>query len=276
MNNNNEVISFIIEMPLYDGDVSNFASMKINNTEQYYNKYIKDISIYFYETCATLQTIHEHCILHMDLKPANLLYSKGSGLFSYKDPLNTNDTHFVITDFGLSCFINDKNCYCVTSYPYMAPELYLFDKKCNQYSDVFSLGMTFVWIILEPIFPYINNKFLLINDLISDYISLQGYKKQSNNLSVKLNTFHKTIKDTIDKIIEKMIQYVDITLDENQNYINPTSSSIIMLLAIKDMISIEIQRPSLNSIINAMQNKDPKLLTHEILPECNKESSLDL
>ena len=95
-----------------------------------------------------LYEMHTKCVIHRDLKPENILVDKDT-------------KNLKITDFGLSCFI-DKCSGHVGTLNYMDPACYiamtlptdLLDDdgnvlkcKINEYSDIYSLGMTLAVII---------------------------------------------------------------------------------------------------------------------------------
>lgn len=77
-----------------------------------------------------LEFIHRCGILHMDIKPDNIL-------------LDSNG-HYVICDFD-QCAIKGKTAYekfMPTAMAYMAPERYLSSGNFDTYSDIWSLGAT--------------------------------------------------------------------------------------------------------------------------------------
>jgi serine/threonine protein kinase len=98
--------------------------------------------------CKGLESIHTNCVIHRDIKPANLLFNKSTKTLKF-------------TDFGLSCFYS--SCKGLAGTPnYIDPICYIetkFKKKLlydgrasvtcrlNQMSDVFSLGMTFYFLL---------------------------------------------------------------------------------------------------------------------------------
>ena len=81
-------------------------------------------------TLRALLSAHDAKILHLDIKPANIMYS-------------SKDETFVLIDFGLSAFIEKDivDGFFGGTPGYMAPEVFL--QKASYASDVYSLGLTF-------------------------------------------------------------------------------------------------------------------------------------
>ncbi|CAN6327073.1 unnamed protein product [Urochloa humidicola] len=97
--------------------------------------------------CEGLHYLHEHKIVHVDLKPANIL------LDSYMVPK--------IADFGLSKFFGEKQTHAITSklfgsQGYMAPEFY--SRVITFKSDIYSLGVIIIEILTgQKGYPEIQN-----------------------------------------------------------------------------------------------------------------------
>lgn len=81
-------------------------------------------------TLRGLLTAHEAKVLHIDIKPANIMFS-------------SKDETFVLIDFGVSKFVEHDilDGFYGGTPGYVAPEVYL--QKASRASDVFSLGLTF-------------------------------------------------------------------------------------------------------------------------------------
>ena len=81
-------------------------------------------------TLRALLTAHDAKILHLDIKPANIMYS-------------SKDQTFVLIDFGIARFIEQDLLDGVAggTLGYVAPEVFL--QKAVHASDVFSLGLSF-------------------------------------------------------------------------------------------------------------------------------------
>ncbi|CAN6331711.1 unnamed protein product [Urochloa humidicola] len=97
--------------------------------------------------CEGLHYLHEHKIVHVDLKPANIL------LDSYMVPK--------IADFGLSKFFGEKQTHAITSkllgsQGYMAPEFY--SRVITFKLDIYSLGVVIIEILTgQKGYPEIQN-----------------------------------------------------------------------------------------------------------------------
>ncbi|MCK6477505.1 MAG: serine/threonine protein kinase, partial [Phycisphaerales bacterium] len=83
------------------------------------------------EVCAAVAELHEHGIVHGDIKPANILVE--------------SDGRVVVTDFGLTLSLPREHVGAARAHGgtprYMAPEL--FDGKATYQSDVYALGIMF-------------------------------------------------------------------------------------------------------------------------------------
>ncbi|KAJ8534995.1 hypothetical protein ON010_g13742 [Phytophthora cinnamomi] len=96
---------------------------------------------------SALQALHAHNILHLDIKPENIL-------FSSKDP----DSKIVLTDFGLARMINGKQNpleqgkSMAGTIGYMAPEV-ISSHVYSEAADVFSAGVIlFILLVGYPPF----------------------------------------------------------------------------------------------------------------------------
>lgn len=89
----------------------------------------KTVSIIF-KLCNILVSIHNKGILHLDLKPNNVIL--------------INDTEIKITDFGIAKMLYDeelvKGIYGTPEY--MSPEQHI-GQKCGKYTDIYTLGIIF-------------------------------------------------------------------------------------------------------------------------------------
>ena len=81
-------------------------------------------------TLRGLYSAHSQNVLHLDIKPENIIYS-------------SSDDAFVIIDFGLAVLSHRDtiNSFIGGTYGYIAPEEYI--NQTSRMSDIFSLGMTF-------------------------------------------------------------------------------------------------------------------------------------
>jgi serine/threonine protein kinase len=81
-------------------------------------------------TLRGLYKAHSQNVLHLDIKPENIIYS-------------ASDDAFVIIDFGLAVLSHRDtiNTFIGGTHGYIAPEEYI--SQTSRMSDIFSLGMTF-------------------------------------------------------------------------------------------------------------------------------------
>lgn len=111
------------------------------------HKYIKNkimdvpLEQMFLQLAIGVQALHTAGYYHLDIKPANYLV--------YRDK-TTNQPVFKINDFGLSV---DSSVpfysYRVGTLSYMAPEVAIPDSQVSNKSDIYSLGKTFIEILLK-------------------------------------------------------------------------------------------------------------------------------
>ncbi len=88
-----------------------------------------------------LLCVHAECIVHMDIKPNNILY-------------NENTKKITLIDFGLSCF--EKECQPGGTTRYMAREVLQERRDEISYpADIWSVGVTFAeWVPLMMQYLY--------------------------------------------------------------------------------------------------------------------------
>ena len=99
-------------------------------------EYEEDYIVYFNQLLLGLKYVHSRDIILVDIKPENILYYEDEDAVRYND-------------FGLSIY-NDiifKSQIAGTQF-YMAPELF-FNKIIDKKSDIWSLGMTFIYMLTE-------------------------------------------------------------------------------------------------------------------------------
>lgn len=91
-----------------------------------------DIIKFLHDVAAGLEYLHDHNIIHLDIKPDNILLD--------------DNCNFLVTDFGISVSensdISDSNGMSGGTRAYMAPER--FEGKTGNASDIWSLGATAV------------------------------------------------------------------------------------------------------------------------------------
>jgi len=95
-----------------------------------------DVKKYCEQLLSTLVFLHGKSVVHLDIKPQNIMVTK--------------DDDLKIVDFGFLCLTKEKSCVRPgASTEYAAPEIFLRapDKNHLYTSDVFALGLTMYEII---------------------------------------------------------------------------------------------------------------------------------
>ena len=103
---------------------------------------LNKLNKYIYNIARAVGYLHKHNIVHLDIKPSNILVD--------------DDDNIYLIDFSLSCIDTEFNkCECkkITSprgtKPYIPPELFNLSKyKVTTKSDIYSLGILFHNILL--------------------------------------------------------------------------------------------------------------------------------
>lgn len=181
----------------------------------------------------TLNYIHSKGILHLDIKPENILY----------DSINNN---VYIIDFGLSCFYDKNSKYInykcdknkVPGTPlYMSPEM--LNRKFNYiksktiygtYTDVYSLGIVFIELLTKKtIFditpaqekfnnnlPYIYRRKL--TDIFIDNVNKHDIRMLNTITNINIRTMLSDMisynfmnRINLDKVIETLDEIINLT-----------------------------------------------------------------
>lgn len=129
----------VIVMPCYDRDLFDLIVQSQTLRRKFSSKSIKR---YFTEIIDTIYKMHSNNIVHLDIKPENILIS--------------NDHHIKFIDFGFAKHVKDKkSLYCSKGTPfYAAPEIDDFESGYDPYkADIWSLGTT-LYLMLELRRPF--------------------------------------------------------------------------------------------------------------------------
>ena len=104
--------------------------------DQYFQSNPQDLWLLLYELCEVLSFIHDRDLLHLDLKPANILVKRTSAYGDEKPMV-------VLMDFGLSYRRNVGGERSLVGTPeYMAPEIIKGDGRLTRAADYYSLGIS--------------------------------------------------------------------------------------------------------------------------------------
>eukprot|EP00931_Biecheleriopsis_adriatica_P034088 TRINITY_DN19726_c0_g1_i1.p1 TRINITY_DN19726_c0_g1~~TRINITY_DN19726_c0_g1_i1.p1 ORF type:complete len:935 (+),score=93.17 TRINITY_DN19726_c0_g1_i1:49-2853(+) len=134
--------TWVITMELYKGDLHQRLSSAPLSQEA-----CRHTS---FQLLSALDHVHSRNIVHRDVKPQNILLSKGA--------------FPILADFGVAAFQNDKAAAekCSGTPGFVAPEL-LKANKLSGKADVFSYGATLYFMLCrQPAFQSINARSLLI------------------------------------------------------------------------------------------------------------------
>lgn len=131
----------------------------------------------------SIKFLHERGIIHRDIKPSNFLLKKKTGILK-------------IADFGLAKFEDEKSSFSTEGIKgtirFIPQEILNSDvPKYSQKSDIFGLGMTILYLVVEQI-PF----FKVLND---NKVILKICKGESPNIP---STIDPIFKDLIEKCID--------------------------------------------------------------------------
>jgi serine/threonine protein kinase len=134
---------------------------------------------YGYQICLGMEAANrKREVVHMDLKPENLMIEKGKTL--------------KISDFGLAHRVRVTNgAYekrYAGSWPYAAPERFA-DEPCDSRSDIYSLGVI-LYEMLTGAFPY---PFVLSDDPAEAYRQLRDFHARDGMYRVSTDLYHQGI-----------------------------------------------------------------------------------
>jgi tetratricopeptide (TPR) repeat protein len=163
-----------------------------------------------------LQEKNNHTILHLDLKPSNIMY-------------DTNDSSLKIIDFGISRTLlkssektktdsEDIDSKIIGTYPYMSPEHFDGIENCTKTSDIYSMGII--------LYEMITNKKPFLARKKEEYAKLHKSKKIDTVLgcdkeleSIILKCLEKSPKDRYQNFSELVNDFEKLyTKITNENY----------------------------------------------------------
>ena len=148
-----DYIEDVVDLEIFHRDIY-IKKMSKNYLKQFYKIFL-DIS-----TC--IKCLHDINIIHLDIKPANILVK-------YDDKNDYNTYMSYLIDYGLSCFLEiekdssdaeiENSCSFIKDsfknieYLFFAPEIYeIFNKiPVGTHSDIYSLGITMFIILFDNV-----------------------------------------------------------------------------------------------------------------------------
>jgi serine/threonine protein kinase len=144
--------------------------LKTNHPRKYNGPNLPHHFTVFLQLAEGLEYIHSKNLIHRDIKPQNVLISIDS----------TGQTTIKLADFGLSKSVNERGSYTMNSgvkgtNTWLAPELFENLMKNEETlergtvkSDVFTLGLVFVYILLKGHHLYGSNDIAIINNIVAN------------------------------------------------------------------------------------------------------------
>lgn len=176
----------------------------------------KDIISLFKQIISGFIYLHNHKILHRDVKPSNLL-------------LNNNKVK--ISDFGFARVIlnEDFTTSHWGTYPYMAPQI-LQGKPYNNMSDIWSLGITFYFMLFKKIPWDSKNPFQLEKEIKNKLKEGKLFTNEQKNrislhaqdLLLRMIVYDENLRITWDKLFdhplfkEKILFGLDADIDSQE------------------------------------------------------------
>ncbi|KAG1706199.1 Serine/threonine-protein kinase Nek9 [Nymphon striatum] len=204
----------MIEMEYADGgNLAQYLSQKKQRMEE------KEILNFFHQMCSAMQHMHEHNILHRDLKTANIFLTK--------------DAKIKIGDFGISKMLTTKqggaNTVLGTPY-YISPEM-CEGKVYNSKSDIWALGcILYEMACLQKTFEGTNLPALVNKIMKGQFAPVKGnysphFKKLVRDLLQKDPEFRPTSRELmLARLPELMSQYDEVNSEVEDDLI--TSSGL--------------------------------------------------
>lgn len=198
----------------------------------------------------TLSKLHNLNIVHMDLKPENIM-------------INPETFEIYIIDLGLSCETDDKSCDLLGTPIYTPPEIYSFQKRNRIPNseilfkfDIWALGCIFFEILVKKqLIPYILHKSdPTFNDIYNLMFSIDSPKinfvdKIKNSINIIHYNKNYTNKESdVNNIIVNQLISIVLGCLQTRNYYQ--RYSINELMDKIDKLELLIQQTPKNKLLN--------------------------
>lgn len=132
----------------YNGDRNHNPAILLEYCKFNLEKVINDVDdiyliSFIYEICSAMRFVHDHNIIHRDLKMKNILVNIKK--------------HIKICDFGISKIMDLTTLTSMThgigTLAFMAPEIFNTENKYDEKVDVYSFGVVMYYILTKGLYP---------------------------------------------------------------------------------------------------------------------------
>ena len=138
--------------------------------DEYVRQHLDDLWLLLFQLNEALAFIHEHQLLHLDLKPSNVLVRRTKIFGSGELPLA------VLIDFGLSYRRETGGKVKLVGTPgYMAPEIIRGEENLTRAVDYYSLGVI-IYEIVEGRLPFRGSIQEILRGHLSDKVAFEQEK----------------------------------------------------------------------------------------------------
>ncbi|MEN8905444.1 MAG: tetratricopeptide repeat protein [Clostridiales bacterium] len=255
LNNNNIVVVYdvgyekgiyYIIMEYIDG-MSLKEKINIEKNIQY-----KDATNIIIQICNTLESFHQNTILHRDLRPTNILFTKNNIV--------------KISDFGISKFFAQEtlsqSCQSVDSIYYSSPEQ-LSWLKIDERSDIYSIGLIF-YEMLTGSLPFTDTN---PSELLVKQIQEIPINPVNKNISIPISLGNIVLK-MLEKKPESRYQSISELLQVLNNFLSDETKNIITLDTIPQTLD-----KTLPTTINFSMPNSPNQVSKSVNDQNDKFSN---
>jgi serine/threonine protein kinase len=161
----------------------------------------------------TFEKISKRGILHLDIKPQNILYYKSDDVYN-----------IYIIDFGLSCLISEeiislscKNTKSKGTGNYMSPDIIINPSNVDYKTDIYSLGLVFYYMLTFKFRGEIIRNILdMDKEEILDNKKISKFIRDIKNHNILVEEIRKDLKER--NIPELLIKIICEMINYNQNH----------------------------------------------------------